>query len=108
MPGTTWLDGLVDALVDGLVLDGPLDEHPIAATATTSTTTPYRIDGERIPSTLRAAPGPEDAATRAIDNGQHAVSQRELVRTCGRTSKTRPNASRLRARRSTGLCHRRP
>jgi hypothetical protein len=40
MPGTTLLDGLVDALVDGLVLDGPLDEHPIAATAATSTTTP--------------------------------------------------------------------
>jgi hypothetical protein len=62
IPGATPIDGTVELVVDGLVLDGPLDEHPIAATATTTATIPYRVRGSRIRSTLRAAPGAKDAA----------------------------------------------
>ncbi|HEY5173918.1 MAG TPA: hypothetical protein VIK54_19485 [Acidimicrobiia bacterium] len=62
IPGTTATDGpvaaLVDGAVDGLVRDGPLDEQPIVATATTTATIPtYRVEGQGIRGTLRAASG---------------------------------------------------
>jgi hypothetical protein len=53
----------MDGLDDELVFDGPLDEHPIAATATTTATTPHRVPGKRIRSTLRATPTANDAPT---------------------------------------------
>jgi hypothetical protein len=60
-PGAITTGEDVDGLDDELVFDGPLDEHPIAATATTTATTPHRIRHKRIQSTLRATPTANDA-----------------------------------------------
>jgi hypothetical protein len=62
-PGAITTGDNADGLDDELVFDGPLDEHPIAATATTTATatTPHRIRHKRIQSTLRATPTANDA-----------------------------------------------
>jgi hypothetical protein len=72
-----WIPVAVDALVDGLDRDDPVDEQPIVATATTTAAIPTcRTDDERIRRTLRAPAGAKCAATLYDDRCHQAVNQR--------------------------------
>ena len=67
IPAVAAVGAAVEALVDGLVREGPLDEQPTEATATTTATIPRgQYAGERIRRTLRAPTRAADAATSAL------------------------------------------
>jgi hypothetical protein len=67
IPVVAAVGAAVEALVDGLVRDAPLDEQPTVTTATTTATMPTcQYAGERIRRTLRAQAGAADAPTCAL------------------------------------------
>jgi hypothetical protein len=72
-----WIPVAVDALVDGLDRDGPLDEQPTDTTATTTATIPTcRAEGKRIRARYADEQGAKCAATLYDDRCHQAVNQR--------------------------------
>jgi hypothetical protein len=66
IPVVAAVGAVVEALVDGLVRDTPLDEQLTVTTATIATMPTCQYAGERIRRTLRAQAGAADAPTCAL------------------------------------------